>query len=184
VIESFPDLDRDHLEELAIEHAVRLGLSREDLRSPNKLNPAVVNMLRHEFTDYDELGQTADAHREACRAIAQRFSWLGAECQWQIAQRKDERELAESMYQDYKAELEERKVKRLALAESSAEVIGQLSLGDEVVVLMRGREYSGVLTWLGHSRVEVTYRLKSGAERTKRVYAREVRRNEESRPAR
>jgi len=175
IVTNFPNVSRVQLEALVVEREVRRGKPREALDSPRLKNRGAVNMLRHEFTNYDEMSDLEGAHRLVLQAIAAQYPWLAQECQYQLTQRSERRQLAVAMVETYEAERDEAMQRRHALAAASKDAIAQFHVGDEIVVVLKGREYSGVVSWVGRSRVEVVYRLRSGAEQTRKFYASEVR---------
>jgi hypothetical protein len=79
----FPNLDRITLCARAMNHALD-----PDYDYDYDFDPCVpeerlaANMLRHANTNYDDY-RSADRHRAACEAIAQRYPWLAEECQRQ-----------------------------------------------------------------------------------------------------
>jgi hypothetical protein len=56
----------------------------------------------------------------------------------------------------------------------SRQVIKELSVGAAVTAHISGGDRFGMLTWIGITKVEISYRLKSGAERSRCLYARDV----------
>jgi len=171
----FPDCSRSQMLKLVERHLFDLELFEYDLTLPANVDRAIVNMLRHEYTNYDYIGQTQEAHREACDLIGDRYPWLRGECRRQVAQRAGNESIEAGMLAAYLAEEEAAKARRRAMSDASKIAIGELSAGDQVTITFKGREYSGPITWVGRTKVEVSYRIKSGAERTRRVYASEVR---------
>jgi len=169
-----PDWSRQKLEETALAHAWELALEFGHDPSEACIERLVVNMLRHEFTDYDA-DQGQEAKRRICGAIAERFPWLAAECGRQIDQRRREdaeaarwRELAECMQ-------EERAQHAAARSRASREAIAGMPVGTKVMARVAGRERAGTIVWHGRARVDVAYTIKSGQERTTRLYASDVR---------
>ena len=170
----FPDWHRSRLESVAARHADEISFERGGMGCEcGDIDRLVVNLLRHEFTSYDD-DQSAQAHRAACLAIKARFPWLADECERQIARRASDDAWFHSMLDAYEAEERARKLWRQERSARSAEVIGSLSIGLSVGVKIKGHHRAGVITWLGRSRVEVAYSIKSGAERRAKVYASEV----------
>jgi hypothetical protein len=166
----FPDWPRERLEKTAIRHAcdVALHYARAEV-SDAPVDQLVVNMLRHEFTSYDE-SQTLESHGLACEAIAARYPWLADECRRQAeARARREREEASlaAGYADFMAE-------QKARVSESLKAIGQFSAGMRVVATVKGHQRDAVVVKTGRSRVTVSFRLKSGAERTAAVYAAEL----------
>lgn len=170
----FPDWDRRRLERAAVDHTIDLAMARGQVTADFPVGQLVVNMLRHEFTSYDER-PTQAAHRAACEAIAGRYPWLAEECHRQVAVRA-ERERQE---REWLAVAEEQQAawvawRRERVMESQA-VCARLGVGMPVTVKVKGHQRDATVVKVGRSRVTVRFRLKSGAERTALVYAREVR---------
>ena len=171
----FPDWSRVKLETIARQHADEVALAYGRVGAEtDDVDRLVVNMLRHEFTNYDD-DQIEHAHRLACEAIKARCPWLGDECHRQITRRAAAEqedaafaEMAEHWERAEKARLEER-------SRDSSLVIGALKVGDEVIAHIVGRERRGTITWVGRLRVEVRYVIKTGEARTRRLYASTVR---------
>jgi hypothetical protein len=74
-----PDLSRPRLIRAARDHPLDLAIQYEGEAPCCDDHRLVVNMLRHEYTDYDA-DQSAPGHRAACEAIAARYPWLADEC--------------------------------------------------------------------------------------------------------
>lgn len=170
----FPNLSRHRLIKAARDHAVELEVScgvqatdRDDVR-------LVVNMLRHEYTDYDA-DQSAPRHRAACEAIAARYPWLAAECARQIKVRAAAEQVNEQMIQEWLAEEERRRTQKRDLIAASRAVIDDLTVGQHVTATVRGHVRHGVLTKVARSRVTMEFTLRTGAARTVTLYAAEVR---------
>jgi hypothetical protein len=83
---TFPNWSRSRLECVAREHALDRAIERDDDLGDPPVDRLVVNMLRHEFSDYDEVA-TAERHAAICRAIATSFPWLATESERQIERR-------------------------------------------------------------------------------------------------
>jgi hypothetical protein len=79
--------------------------------------------------------------------------------------------LAAQMAQQWREDEAERRRERSAEA---AQAIGGLALGQVAWARIKGQERTGVLTWIGWRRVELAFRIKSGKERSARLYANEV----------
>ena len=169
----FPDWPLGTLERTACEHAAQFYLAYgcdPDFANVDRL---VVNMLRHEFTDYDD-DQTRTSHAAACRAIAARYPWLGVECERQVKRRAEAQRIeAEFARMAEEMEREERR-RRLRRSEESARLIAFLKVGDCVTTRIDGHERVGLITWVGRRRVEISYNLKTGEPRKRRLYASEV----------
>jgi hypothetical protein len=81
-----PEWSRTRLESQAL-GAVYLDLAHErSVRESANVDRLVVNMLRHEFSDYDA-DQSQDAHEFVCRTIGTKYVWLSEECERQIESR-------------------------------------------------------------------------------------------------
>ena len=85
----FPDWTVNKLTKTAIGHASDPAIDRDHEPSCAPDVRLVVNMLRHEYTDYD-MDQSAERHAEACAAIAATYPWLADECVGQKARRMAE----------------------------------------------------------------------------------------------
>ena len=170
----FPDSSRKQLIRLAHAHAFDLAVDRgyDDIGNATD-DRLTVNMLRHEFTDYD-LDQSAGRYREACRAIADRYPHLAAECARQIAAREADEHAARRDAEMYLAEQRQRAEQRRVLIAASRQVIGTLVVGQHVVATVRGHVRCGVLTKISRSRVTMEFMLASGAPRTATLYAAEI----------
>ena len=170
----FPDLSRKRLVRLARDHALSLAVDRghDDIGNDSD-DRLVVNMLRHEFTDYDT-DQSAGRHRDACDAIAARYPYLAAECARQVAAREaDERDAAQ-FAEAYLAEQRQLAEQRRALIAASRQAVDKLAVGKHVVATVRGHVRRGVLTKVARSRVTMEFSLASGAPRTATLYAAQV----------
>jgi hypothetical protein len=174
-LETFlPDWHRHRLEAVARKHADELSWMRGGTgNDSDDVDRLVVNMLRHEFTSYEE-EQDLRAYRAACVAIGMRYPWLADECERQIARRLRDDAERKSRLESFEAEERARKLWRHERSVTSAKVVGSLSVGMKVGVRIKGRDRTAVITWMGRSRVEVFYAIKSGAERWVKVYASEV----------
>jgi hypothetical protein len=163
------------LERVAREHATAVELAFD--RTPSDIDDVdrfVVNMLRHEYTNYDD-DQSQEAHRFACEAIKVRCPWLSDECDRQIERRiQAEREEASllEMAEEWSRAEQERRCER---SRASMAQIGALHTGDVVLARVGGRERECTISWVGRSRVDVSYVIKTGEARTRRVYAVDVR---------
>jgi hypothetical protein len=170
---NFPNWYREKLERVAIDHDLERSLWTGFVPGDSPMDRLVVNMLRHEFTNYDE-NQTQEMHREACEAIAARFGWLGYECAKQIARRAEEEELARDVNASQEAWLAEAAQWRRERVQESHQAIKALRVGMRVTAKVQGHEREATVTQVGRSRVSVAFRIKTGAERTALVYARDV----------
>ncbi|ORA75249.1 hypothetical protein BST28_22135 [Mycolicibacter kumamotonensis] len=170
---SFPSWSRETLERHAISHAEDVAIERGHIPGDGPVDRLVVNMLRHEFTTYDET-QTVAVHKAACEAIAARYGWLGPECERQVRQREQaERDAQLAVLAGLDEEAAARQWQHDRVAESRA-TIGALTVGMVVNATVKGHFREATVTKVGRSRVTVAFRLKSGAERTALVYARDV----------
>jgi len=169
----FPDWGRECLEKVALEHAIEVSVASGREFDSSLTGRLVANMARHEFTDYDE-DQSTERFAEACAAIADRYPWLSGECNAQVARRRladAQATLAAEMEQRWRQDEAERRRERSAEA---AEAIGGLVLGQRARARVKGQERTGVLTWIGRRRVELAFTIKSGEERSARLFANEV----------
>lgn len=169
----FPAWSREVLGRHAISHADDVALERGHVPGDGPVDRLVVNMLRHEFTSYDS-AQTVSMHRAACEAIADRYGWLRPECERQIRAR--ERAECDERSAFLAAEAQEvaaRKWRHDRVSESRA-AIAALTVGMAVNATVKGRSRTATIAKVGRSRITVAFRLKSGAERTALVYARDV----------
>jgi hypothetical protein len=105
-------------------HAFELDCDRDRLGASDDVptDRLVVNFLRHQHTDYDE-DQTQERHRQACEAIARRFSWLAEECERQIERRARSERESEDMAAEYERQQRERQAERREIAEKPWQVI-------------------------------------------------------------
>lgn len=168
----FPKADRDQLHRMAERHARNLELQRGIFdMSPNASSERlIVNYLRHACTDYDN-DQTQERHREACEAIAAAYPWLAEECARQI-QVRAEREAQEACFLAIlEDEKEQRRAERKKIIAASHDAAKRLRVGQVVLYRTRGRVYNATITQIGRTRLTLTYRLKSGDERTAIVHA-------------
>lgn len=167
----FPEnWSRSRLKREAVDHTASLS---DDGYVPADTDRLVVNMLRHEYTNYDD-HQTAARHREARQVIAVRFPWLADECDRQIRRRvaeDSEWEIARQVAQEADAARARWRSERAAQSRSE---IGRFEVGMLVAFQVRGHDRTGRVVKVGRSRVTVKYRIKSGAERTALLYARDV----------
>ncbi|MFD0353002.1 hypothetical protein ACFVHW_04520 [Streptomyces sp. NPDC127110] len=158
---------RTRLEKLAQKHASELNsfFEREPAFHGVPVERLVVNLLRHEYTDYDE-EQTPDRHREACEAIAAAYPWVAEECERQIQRRTRAEKDAERFQDWFEAERELRRDEARELRERSTAAIGALDIGQRVSFRKQGRGYEGLISKVGRTRVTVTYNLRDGQERS------------------
>jgi hypothetical protein len=171
----FPDLSRKRLVRLARDHALDLALDRgyDDPENAGD-DRLVVNLLRHEFTDYD-IDQSADRHREACEAIAARYPYLAAECARQVAARETAEQDAQQFAEMYLMQQREHAERRREMIAASRRAIVDLTVGQHVVATVRGHVRHGVLIKVARSRVTMEFAIASGASRTAVLYAAQVR---------
>jgi hypothetical protein len=159
----------------ALRHAIELDLAYDrPLRDHHDLDRLVVNMLRHEYSNYDN-DQSQNAHRVVCEAIGNQFAWLYQECRRQIERRADNENI-EAEFRTARRQWESvEKARRALRSRTSSEVIGAFNIGDHVIAAIAGREREGTITWIGRRRVEVAYVIKTGAARSRRLDASDVR---------
>jgi hypothetical protein len=169
-----PDWDRRRLEDRAVARARELAIERGycDWWTAD-VDRLVVNMLRHEFTGYDE-SRSQRAHAIVCEAIAGKYSWLAAECERQTRRRRDSERLEAAAVSAYEEHEEAQRVWRRERVAESREAIRQLVVGTRILARVKGHERVARIVKVGRSRVTISYRIKSGEERTALVYARDV----------
>ncbi|HUZ42331.1 MAG TPA: hypothetical protein VMU68_13190 [Acidimicrobiales bacterium] len=167
----FPRWSQTRLEIVARKRAQAIYLARDRFPSDSHdIDRLVVNMLRHEFSNYDD-DQGEEAHRLICRAVTAQYKWLSDECDKQIERRaRSERQGREYMIMalEHAAAERERRVERSRL---SGEVIDTMRVGDVGFARVAGFEHRVTITWVGRRRIEVSYTLKSGANRKPQIYA-------------
>jgi hypothetical protein len=171
----FPNWSRETLEQAAFDQAMAMDIfSGRDFRTSDSVDRLVVNMLRHEFTDYDN-DQRQEHHRLVCLSIKSRYVWLSEECDRQIERRaRAERMEIEYLIETQRRALEERE-RRAERSKTSQEIIATFKVGGEVIARIGGRNRCGTVTWVGRKRVEIRYAIKSGEVRTRRLYASDLR---------
>lgn len=169
----FPALSRRQLVRAARDHALDLAVQYEREAPSCDDHRLVVNLLRHEYTDYDA-DQSAPRHRAACQAIAARYPWLAAECARQITARETAEQEAARMEREWRAEQEQRQAEKRELVAASRAAITALVVGQHVTATVRGHVRHGVLTKVARSRVTMEFTLRSGASRTATLHAAEV----------
>jgi hypothetical protein len=165
----FPNWQRSKLEKIAIQRAIEVNSRYNRDPDCSKTDRLVVNMLRHEFTDYDK-DRNLRRFIEACTAISANYPWLNDECRRQIAKRRKseaERTAHLQMMQ------EEQEVNRQRSNEST-QLIDRFYIGQTVQGRIRGHNRIGEITWIGTRRVEISFRLAPGQERRYRLYASQV----------
>jgi hypothetical protein len=165
----FPNWQGSKLEKIAVQRAIEVNSYYDRDPDCSKTDRLVVNMLRHEFTDYD-CDQSTSRFIAACDAISTHYPWLNDECRRQIAKRRKseaERTAHLQMMQ------EEQEVNRQRSNESS-QFIDRFYIGQTVQGRIRGHNRIGEVTWIGTRRVEISFRLATGQERRYRLYASQV----------
>jgi hypothetical protein len=168
----FPDWSRVQLERTALKHASAISLAYDRDFDPSQTDRLVVNMLRHEFTDYDD-NQSVGRFMKACSEMAVRYPWLSEECERQMLRRRQIDETAEAWGKMAEAQGQREAEERRARSAASAEAIADLHIGQRVRARVRGHERIGTITWIGRRRVEIAFKIASGAERTHRLFASE-----------
>lgn len=170
----FPDWSHRRLERTALAYAIDVSLACDRDFDPSLTDRLVVNMLRHEFTDYGN-HQPFENFDSACSAIAERFPWLRGECARPILHRgameAQEADLL-AMWGRQERRLREQRQMRAA---DPVRAIDGIDLGTEITARVRGVQRRGTVTWRGRKRAGITFTIKSGQERTHRLYALEVR---------
>lgn len=169
----FPGWTRAKLERVAAEHAIEVALSRDGMPSQAQDDRLVVNMLRHEFTNYDN-DPNQEAHRRVCAAIAEQYGWLHAECQRQIHARARQEESERSAFEYLQAQADAESRWRRERSAQSREAIPTFTVGMAVAATVKGHRRDATVTKVGRSRISVSFQIKSGAERTALLYARDV----------
>jgi len=168
-----PNLNRERLENRAQRHADDIAMERGWGDTNCSIDQLVVNMLRHEYTDYDN-DQTAARHTAANRAIAARYPWLAAECDRQTERRTAEERDSAALWADHLAMQEQIALMRQETIAASRAICGSFHVGQPVELTIKGHQRSGTVVKVGRSRLTVHYEIKTGAERTAVVYATEV----------
>ncbi len=166
----FPGWTPDKLTKTAIAHAADLAVAFDHELSCTPDARLVVNMLRHEYTDYD-VDQCGGRHAEACDAIAATYPWLADECASQKARRMAEDRECALYLADHAAQDAERKEARRRLIEASKVVAKTLAVGQQVSLTVKGHARTGTITAVARSMVTVDYRIRTGAARQVKVYA-------------
>lgn len=164
IITFFPKASPDNL----VRHARLHAIERENYETTDER--AVVNYLRHEFTDYDD-DPTQVRHRAACAAIAAQYPWLVEECTRQIKRRAQQEAAEAAMLRAYEAEQARRQAERRAVVEASKNVITSLTVGQRVLYKYKRWQYEATISKIGRSKITVIYRLKTGDQRVKEVHA-------------
>ncbi|MEO6090523.1 MAG: hypothetical protein ABIQ18_46225 [Umezawaea sp.] len=167
-------MDAARLGRAAERHAFELDCDRDRPGTSDDVptDRLVVNFLRHQCTDYDE-DRTQERHRQACEAIARRFSWLAEECERQIERRARSEREGEEMVAEYERQQHESQAKRRETAEKSRQVIMSMTVGQKVWFEDRCYTYVATVTKIGRSKVTVAYQVKTGndRDRSKTVHA-------------
>jgi hypothetical protein len=178
----FPNWDRDklisrawqHVNDLAMDRAWEVGASWTPTDNASDTEDhdlrVVVNMLRHEHTDYDD-DQSNERHAAACRRISEKFPWLAEECERQIRTRKAQDEMYEDLAQSMAEQEREAKAARRNLIAASREACKTLQVGQVVNFKILGHDRTGAVTKAARSKVIVSYAIKSGAKREACIYA-------------
>lgn len=167
----FPDVSPEQLVRMAKRHVYALECDRGDFGlSDAPVERLVVNYLRHQCTDYDT-DQTQERHRAANEAIAARYPWLAAECERQIRLRAERDAELASLVEFFEIDEERRRAERQAIVAASRDAAKKLRVGQVVSYRSRGRVYAATITRIGRTRVTLTYRLRTGGERTAVVHA-------------
>lgn len=166
----FPNWTVNKLTKTAIAHAVDLAIERGHDPSCAPDARLVVNMLRHEYTDYD-INQSAQRHAEACDAIAGMYPWLADECASQKARRMAEDAENTLRVAEQNARDAEWKEAKRRLIEASKVAAKTLTVGQQVSLTVKGHARTGTIASVARSMVTVDYRIKTGAARQVKVYA-------------
>jgi hypothetical protein len=171
---ALPDWPGRKLERVGIADAMEVALAYDRLPGDGPVDRLVVNMLRHEFTAYDT-DPTQQAHRPVCDAIAARFVWLRSECDRQVRtqSRREAEERCAAV--ELQAILAAEKAERHARAQEFRQAMGQFRQGMRVTAKVKGHPRDATVVKVGRSRLTIGFTIKSGADRTAVVYARDVR---------
>ncbi|GGU40281.1 hypothetical protein [Streptomyces violascens] len=164
----FPALAPQQMIKRAHDHASAYGASIGRDRSVSDDARAVVNWLRHQYTDYDQ-DPTAERHRDICKAIANRFPWLTEECERQVARRQEQDEQAANALDHLQTQEVQAREERRELAAASREAVARLRTGQRVRITRQGRVYEGHLEKIGRSKVTVAYKVMTGRDRDRTV---------------
>ena len=166
----FPDRSANRPTKTAIAHADDLAVAfdREPSCAPD--SRLVVNMLRHEYIDYD-MDQFAERHTEACDAIAAARPWLADECASQKARRMAADAECALMLAEQAAQDAEWKEAGRRLIEASKVAAKTLTVGQQVSLTVGGHARVGTIAAVARSMVTVDYQVKTGAARQVKVHA-------------
>jgi hypothetical protein len=107
-------------------------------------------------------------------AIADRYRWLRDGCHRQVQRREQcerDEHAARRMVEERGAEANRWRQDRVA---QSRVAIGALEVGMRATATVKGHHRDVTITKVGGSGVTVAFRLKSGAQRTALLYARDV----------
>jgi len=168
-----PSWSRERLEMTAAAHASVIVAERGWDGPAPAVETLTVNMLRHEFTSYDE-DQSDRSHAAACRAIAAKYPWLAGECDRQshrrAAREREERAFMQ-MWRDQRDETREWRAVRVA---RSREAVTDLTVGQVVKARIRGHDRKAKIVKVARSRVTVEFVINSGASQDSVIYASDV----------
>jgi hypothetical protein len=161
-----------HLIELAPEKLIAMATERVaklDLEPAHNTHRDVINMLRHDYSNYDGAAYgviTDRVYDEVLDAIAADFPWLAKQCEIDKATRHYRRpqwaRAREYAYEDG------RRKYRVALAAAK-----KLSVGDIVNITWRGPREAEVIE-VRRSRIKVSFVLHNGNEQIVDLSADEV----------
>jgi putative resolvase len=111
-------------------------------------------------------------HETACKAIAAKYPWLAAECDRQMRQRDtSEKRDAVALAAWERQQQTQRSWRRDRVTESG-EAIRRLAVGMTVDARVKGHQRAAEIVKVGRSRVTISYRVRTGEQRTALVYAR------------
>lgn len=133
------------------ESELQLEPPRDDCRS-------VINMLRHDFTNYDGIvyrSMTDRLYGEILDAIATDFPWLADQCAWDKA----------THYRRVPRWAQHRRFAHKAAQERqqrAREVVKQLHIGKPVRVNWRGKPIEATIIEIRRTRVKAAFRLPDG----------------------
>jgi hypothetical protein len=146
-------VDRDQLVVMANRRASELGLTL----SPND-ERNVINMLRHDYTDYDwrvQSSKTDKLYGRVLDAIARDFPWLAQQCEQDKATHFERL----SPWVQYRRWAHHAAVATQRAAHAAIE---GLSVGDKVIIDWRGQQREAEVTDVRRTRVRGCFRAARG----------------------
>jgi len=185
----FPtNLSQSDLIAKAVDRAIQRAVDFGDYDCDPEPLRATVNMLRHEYTDYDA-DQSPENHRQACEMIAKAFPFLAHEALRQRDQRQ-----AEMAYVDYAVAQEYIKFgadpsdtrefddivnearREFNATRGAASILARTSwgVGDSAALPVKGRWYVGEVVAMNRLTANVRYSKLNGTEHVAKVYFRDL----------